>query len=65
MKDKQDLEKDYGYTGADGACVSAKYPGQVAVKKVNAVPSNNGPQLMAAIAMGPIAVTVDAGQPVF
>lgn len=65
QSDKQDLGKDYPYKGTDGACRSAKFPGQVGVSKVNSVPANSAPQLMAAIAEGPVSLALDAGQGVF
>ena len=37
QKDRADLQKDYAYEAADGACKSARAPGQVGVAKVAVV----------------------------
>jgi len=58
------LNIDYPYRASDGACW-ADWNGPVSVKKVNPVTSYNQSQLMAAIALGPTSVTVDASSSVW
>ena len=53
------LEKDYPYTAIDVLCI-ADYNGPVSVSTVNPVKSYDQAQLMAALAKGPVSVTVDA-----
>lgn len=53
------LEKDYPYKAGTDACFS-EYGGPVQVKSVHAVKSYSESQLLAAIAQGPVSVTVDA-----
>ena len=53
------LEEDYPYEAIDDLCM-APYNGPVQVKTVNYVKSYDEAQLKAAIAQGPVSVTVDA-----
>ena len=58
------LEADYPYEAGTNACF-AEYDGPVQVNAVNPVTSKSEAQLMAAIALGPTSVTIDAGSDVF
>jgi hypothetical protein len=63
----QVLESQYPYTsghGVSGSCLSKGTP-QAYVSSVNTVQSNSASQLMAAIASGPVSVTVEADTSVF
>lgn len=53
------LESDYPYAGIDQMC-DADYNGPVSVSTVNYVKSYSESQLIAALALGPVSVTVDA-----
>ena len=53
------LEVDYPYTAIDNECI-APYNGPVTVSTVHSVKSYDQNQLMAALAQGPVSVTVDA-----
>ena len=53
------LEKDYPYMAIDQSCI-ADYNGPVSVSTVHSVKSYDEGQLMAALAQGPVSVTVDA-----
>lgn len=53
------LEKDYPYTAMTDMC-TADYNGPVTVSTVNTVKAYSESQLLAAIAQGPVSVTVDA-----
>jgi C1A family cysteine protease len=53
------LEADYPYRAMTDSCF-ADYNGPVSVKSVNHVKSYSESQLMAAIAQGPVSVTIDA-----
>jgi len=58
------LEEDYPYTAGTDACF-APWFGPVNVKEVYHVKSYSESQLMAAIAQGPVSVTIDADATVF
>ena len=53
------LEKDYPYTAIDNLC-DAPWGGPVTVSTVHTVTSYSESQLLAAIAQGPVSVTLDA-----
>ena len=53
------LEADYPYKAIDDSCF-APYNGPVTVSTVHSVKSYDQNQLMAALAQGPVSVTVDA-----
>jgi hypothetical protein len=55
-----DLDSDYIYTAIDGNCHDDQYQGKVSVTNINGVISNSVEQLKAAIALGPVSVTVQA-----
>ena len=58
------LEKDYPYEAGANMCV-ADFGGAVQVNHVNPVKSKSMSQLMAAIALGPTSVSVDAETDLF
>ncbi len=58
------LEADYPYQAFTDMC-TADYNGPVTVKSVYHVKSYDQAQLLAAIAKGPVSVTIDASQTVF
>jgi len=58
------LEKDYPYVALDEMCTS-DFGGPVTVSTVNTVKSYSESQLLAAIAQGPVSVTVDADSTYF
>ena len=58
------LEEDYPYLAYTDLC-SAEYNGPVSVSTVNPVKSYSESQLLAAIALGPTSVTVDADSTYF
>lgn len=58
------LEADYPYKAITDTCF-ADYNGPVSVKTVNSVPAKSEQQLLAAIAQGPVSVTVDADSTAF
>jgi len=60
----QVLESDYAYTAKDGTCQTGK-TAQVHVASVNQVAKNSAADMRAAIAQGPLSVTVEADQSVF
>ena len=53
------LESDYPYEAITDAC-RADWNGPVSVTTVHSVPAKSEEQLVAAIAQGPVSVTVDA-----
>jgi len=60
-----ELEGDYPYTARDGTCTAVASKGKVNTQTINNVVAKDASQLMAAIAKGPTAVTVDASSSVF
>jgi len=60
-----ELEADYPYTAKDGSCSAVASKGEVNTVSINDVAAKDADQLMAAIAKGPTAVTVDASSSVF
>lgn len=58
------LEADYPYKAVDQECI-ADYNGPVSVTTVHSVPAKSEEQLVAAIAQGPVSVTVDADSTAF
>jgi cathepsin L len=61
----QTLESNYTYTAKDGACRASSYSAAVHVTKVNTVQARSAASLKAAIAVGPVSVTVEADRAVF
>jgi len=61
----QVLESDYKYTAKDGTCRASSFTAQVHVAAVNKVQSRSAAQLLAAIALGPTSVTVEADRSSF
>jgi len=61
----QTLEQNYTYTGKDGTCRASQMTSAVGVTKVNSVRARSAASLMAAIAVGPTSVTVEADRSVF
>jgi len=59
------MQSDYPYTAHTGSCSFNASLGKVKVERVNTVPSNSVEQLKAAIASGPVSVTVQADTSVF
>jgi len=60
------LESDYKYTARDGSCRASSYSGKVGmVGSENNVKAGSSSSLMAAIAKGPVSVTVEADRSVF
>ena len=57
---KQELERDYPYMARDGECKMVVSEGKVKVEKINNVPEKSVAQLKAAIAQGPVSVTIEA-----
>lgn len=57
---KQEQQKDYPYHAKDGTCNYVQTEGKVEVTKINNVPEKSIDQLKAAIAQGPVSVTIDA-----
>ena len=61
----QTLEQNYTYTARDGTCRASQYTSSAGVTKVNNVATKSQNALLAAIAVGPVSVTVEADQAVF
>jgi len=61
----QELEKDYAYTARDGSCKYSASKGKVNVSNVAKVGARSVSQLKAAIAKGPVSVTVEADRAAF
>jgi C1A family cysteine protease len=61
----QELESDYPYTAKDGSCKWTAAKGKVDVTSIATVPKKSAAQLKAAIAKGPVSVTVEADTRVF
>jgi len=64
-KHGQELEADYPYTAKDGSCKFTSTKGMVDVTTIVSVPKKSASQLKAAIANGPVSVTVEADTRVF
>jgi len=64
-KHAQELESDYPYTAKDGTCKTKSTLGKVDVTGITQVPKKSVSQLKAAIAKGPVSVTVEADTRVF
>ena len=64
-KHGQMLEADYPYTARDGTCKYVASKGKVDVKSILTVQKQSVPQLQAAIAAGPVSVTIEADRTVF
>jgi C1A family cysteine protease len=56
----QELEADYQYTAKDGSCQASASEGKVLVSQIHNVQAQSVDQLKAAIAQGPVAVTIEA-----
>ena len=56
----QELQKDYPYLARDEPCKFVSSEGKVKVSKINDVPERSVEQLKAAIAKGPVSVTIEA-----
>ena len=61
----QVLESDYVYTAADGTCRASQYKTVAGVSAINNVATKSQNALIAAIAQGPVSVTVEADKAVF
>jgi C1A family cysteine protease len=61
----QELEADYQYTAKDGTCETDAAKGKVLVTQIHEVEAKSIDQLKAAIAQGPVSVTIEADQTVF
>jgi cathepsin L len=61
----QELTSDYPYTARDGTCQFTAAKGKVDVKSIASVTPKSVAQLKAAIAKGPVSVTVEADRTVF
>lgn len=61
----QELESAYPYKGVDGTCTAEPTLGKVDVKSYATVRSYSEDQLKAAIAIGPVSVTIEADTRVF
>jgi len=61
----QELETAYPYKGVDGRCASSKTKAKTFVKSYNNVKSYSAAQLKAAIAQGPVSVTIEADKSAF
>jgi hypothetical protein len=61
----EELETDYPYKGKDGTCAETDAKGQVSSTKIQYVKPHDAQALMAAIAIGPTSVTVEADKKVF
>jgi C1A family cysteine protease len=62
---QQELEMDYPYTAKDGQCQTSAALGKVLVSQIHDVQAESVDQLKAAIAQGPVSVTIEADQMVF
>jgi C1A family cysteine protease len=56
----QELEADYPYTAKDGQCQTDAALGKVLVSQIHEVQAESVDQLKAAIAQGPVSVTIEA-----
>merc|ERR1711865_205262 len=61
-KNGDSLEADYGYTGKGGTCQTSKVKSAVTISGFTDVPSKNEAQLMAAVAINPVSVAIEADQ---
>lgn len=61
----QELESAYPYKGVDGTCKASKTKAKTFVKSYNNVKAYSADQLKAAIAQGPVSVTIEADRSVF
>ena len=61
----QELEADYQYTAKDGKCQTDASLGKVLVTQIHEVEAESVDQLKAAIAQGPVSVTIEADKTVF
>lgn len=61
----QELESVYPYAGVDQSCKAVKSEGMVTVADYSTVKANSADQLKAAIAKGPVSVTIEADTSVF
>ena len=61
----QELETAYPYKGVDGTCKASKTAAQTFVTTYNNVKAYSADQLKAAIAQGPVSVTIEADRYVF
>ena len=61
----QTLESNYVYTARDGTCRASQYQPAAGVTRVNSVATKSQSALLAAIAVGPVSVTVEADRAVF
>ena len=61
----QELTSAYPYVGRNEACRYKEGEGRVKVEGVTNVPKGSVAQLKAAIAQGPVSVTIEADQTVF
>jgi C1A family cysteine protease len=62
---QQETESDYPYHAKDGKCQTDAAEGKVLVSSIHNVAAESVDQLKAAIAQGPVAVTIEADQTVF
>jgi C1A family cysteine protease len=62
---KLESRSDYVYTAQDGVCQEDKYEGLVGVAQVNLVTPRNLSQTLAAVANGPVGISVAAGNDYF
>ena len=61
----QELEADYPYTATNGKCQTDAALGKVLVSQIHEVQAESVDQLKAAIAQGPVSVTIEADKTVF
>jgi C1A family cysteine protease len=64
-KNQQETESDYPYKAADGKCQTDASEGKVLVAQIHDVKPESVDQLKAAIAQGPVSVTIEADKTVF
>ena len=62
---QQELETAYPYTARDGKCQTSAAEGKVLVSQFHNVQAGSVAQLKAAIAQGPVSVTIEADKTVF
>jgi cathepsin L len=60
-----ELESDYPYVAQDGKCTYDRSKGVVSAKSYTNVTPNSSAQLKAAIAKTPVAISIQADQPVY
>jgi len=61
----QTLTSDYPYTAVDGTCNASAVPKEVDVSQIHTVTPSSAAQLLAAIDIGPVSVTVEADTSTF